>query len=180
MGRPAKTGPIIPTPFTDGYRAKMSKTLAKSLGWTLEEAAPYPFKGYFRTLGELIVAPENLRLEPVGEEPARHPLDDYFDLAQEVAATAPTGTLNARDLAETAYLTAGARCRTFEATWANDSQLFLNLNLSIAQELGWGRDVEPKPFVYLVPRGGLLLILSNSRYEEVRKASLEKWLHANV
>lgn len=154
----------------------MSKTLAEALGWSLTGAGPFPFRGYFRAMGELIVAPTGLLLEPIGNQPARHPLDDYFDLAEEAAASAPSKAINARDLAETAYLLAVDRCRTFEATWSNDSQLFLNLNLDIAKDLDWGKEVKIKPSVYFVPRGGLLLILSSSRYRAVLDEPLDRWL----
>jgi len=154
----------------------MSKTLAEALGWSLTGAGPFPFRGYFRAMGELIVAPTSLLLEPTGNQPARHPLDDYFDLAEEAAASTLSKAINARDLAETAYLLAVDRCRTFEATWSNDSQLILNLNLDIAKDLDWGKEVKIKPSVYFVPRDGLLLILSSSRYRSVFDEPLDRWL----
>jgi hypothetical protein len=144
------------------------------LGWKLPGDGPYPFRGYFRALGELFVAPADLRLPappgaPKGSQGA-HPYDDYFALAEEEAKRRTSQpVMRPEELGETELLTYEYRCRSFEASWSNDNQLDLNLGVLIATELGWAQ--KPRPPIYVVTRAGQLMLLSQSRFKETLAVS---------
>lgn len=130
--------------------------------------------GYFRALGELLCAPANLKT-PAGH----HPLAPYFDLAAEVQAH-PTGTVaDARHLPTAALISFPQRCMTFDAKWASEGQLILSLGIRIARELEWGPEMKNPKHVFVMPRDGLLFMLSNTRYSEIRSESPENWLPAD-
>lgn len=169
MTRTANPGPIIPTPYPGSYRVRVSRIVTEGLGWKLPGEGPYSFRGYFRALGELFVSPSDLRLPmaPGAHKGAQgeHPYEGYFALAEAEAKRRTTQpVMRPEELGETELLTYEYRCRTFEASWSNDSQLDLNLGVLIATELGWGPRTRPP--IYVVTRPGQLMLLSESRFKE--------------
>jgi len=147
-------------------RIRISSGMIGVLGWNSFQA-DFQCLGLFRGREELLCAPIELTCES-GDHP-------FADVTAIILSTAqPEQIPSLRSIPPVRNLIASDRLISFGASWANESQSQLDLNLGaeITGRLGWSKQASTARPIYVSTYGGILIAISERRFLKAQEEDL--------
>lgn len=145
-------------PSDSRSRLRLSSGVLNQLGWK-SYAEDFECWGFFRTIGELLCAPLDLK-----DSRGEHPFADAIAILESVSEPNAFHTLS--HIPPLKHLLIRQRLFRFQASWASaaHAQLDLKFGVETLETLGWKKPPAPICPIYVGSYGAILLMLSEERW----------------